>query len=70
MARQGLDEAGRAMVRSLVSGGASGERVREAIRNRVRNSEYSYDSNRELLTWMRGRGYNDSAECLAKYLEG
>jgi hypothetical protein len=70
MARKGLDESGRNHVMRLVSDKMSGENVREAIRHRVRSSEYSYDNNIALLDWLRARGYNDSAAYLVKYLEG
>jgi hypothetical protein len=70
MSRMGLNEEGRKVVRELVQSGAEGGRVREAIRLRVRRTDYDSQSNIELTRWLRDRRYNDSAEYLAQYLEG
>ncbi len=67
--RKGLDETGRNDVLRLMANRASGVRVREAITNRVRSTNFDMAKNVQFLDEMRRRGYNESAALLVKYLE-
>jgi hypothetical protein len=66
----GLDKEGRAYIAKLVNDGAKGDYVRKAIKHRVRSSDWDYDKNLEFLQWLRRKRYDESAEFLAKYLDG
>ena len=68
--KKGLDKSGRSEILRLVADKASGERVREAIKNRVRSTDFDMEENVRLLDDMRRKGYNDSAAFLVRYLEG
>jgi hypothetical protein len=70
MSRKGLDESGREYIKSLVGKKATGEAVREAIRHRVRSTDFDYQNNVALLDWLRRNGYNDTANYLVSFLEG
>lgn len=54
----------------LVEGNRSGDYLRAAIDHRVRASAWDRSKNIELLQWLRRKGYDDTAEHLAKYLDG
>lgn len=70
MAKKGLNETGRRRISSLVTSGASGERVRKEIDLNVQGTDFNYDKNLELASWMRDRKYAESADLLARYLRG
>jgi hypothetical protein len=68
--KKGLDESARNEIWRLIVNKASGDRVREAITNRVRSTDFDQGKNVRFLDEMRSKGYNDSASLLVKYLEG
>ena len=70
MAGKGLDEASRNYIAKLIHDGESGEYVRNAITSRVRSSDWDFQKNLAFWDWLRRQGWNDTAEHLAKYVDG
>jgi hypothetical protein len=68
--RKGLDEESRNHIAKLVSNNAQGSAVREAIRLRVRSTNFDYGKNIEFLDWLRRKEYGQSADYLVRLLEG
>lgn len=70
MAGKGLDESGRKYIADLIRNKSSGEYVRQAITTRVRSTDWDRQKNLAFLDWLRREGWNDTAEYLAKYIDG
>lgn len=70
MAGKGLDEASRNYIAKLIHDGESGEYVRKAITSRVRSTDWDYNKNLTFLGWLRQKGWNDTAEHLARLMDG
>jgi len=70
MSAKGLDEAGRNYIAGLVERGNSGDYVRDAVTHRVRSNDWDYHKNLRFLDWLRSKGYDRTAELLARYMDG
>jgi hypothetical protein len=70
MPGMGLNQDDRNYVAMLVHEHRSSEAVRDAVTHRVRGKNWSYQENVRFLGWLRGKGYDMTAERLAEHLEG